>query len=637
MVSYNNSNVVQCLRQYDMFAKGLGLVKTREEREGIVKQLTKLESKIISLTNEVYEEEYYSLANKECGLIDEEQTRLNMLIDLINQRLSYVEKRCNNHYQLTEDSIDVDDVLGASTLDILEERLRIIDKYSKNVKLEKELKKEVESLTNKIMLASEKVEINKSLNQELEKNFCDVLACGFEKCGYFNLVENRDMIEYAYYETEKSLTLAELNLETAKTSPINVLDECQKMLDDVKKDYVKYKEKLSLLKLMDLFNREVNSYEELLSKRKEVNDLFRYIKNEEFLGIVMDTVNKQYNTILMEQQDVNTFNDLTIEKDRKLEALAEISEENNSEKFQNVLIELIRNEEAKQAKILEEQRRIEEEEKKRLLELEKKKHEEILKRQKIIEEARKKEVEKRTKELLEQQQKSILQNKRRDTGFSFETIKDISNKDVSNKRDIDRESYVMDTLSRESYNRENIIDNGLNTDNNDKELFTKFDRDDFNNSDVSVVNDNVDTMMDVLEDVKLDLEEKDENIILFKDKTDIERELFDEFNNGPTYELNLNSDNTNVIDVVKDNDEVFFESKIDNSINDRFFGEDSDDDFFSRDELRDSDFIIDDGNDNKLPSVSIDEYMKNFDENRYGENEVNSLFSDDDMFPNIPI
>ena len=637
MVSYNNSNVVQCLRQYDMFAKGLGLVKTREEREGIVKQLTKLESKIISLTNEVYEEEYYSLANKECGLIDEEQTRLNMLIDLINQRLSYVEKRCNNHYQLTEDSIDVDDVLGASTLDILEERLRIIDKYSKNVKLEKELKKEVESLTNKIMLASEKVEINKSLNQELEKNFCDVLACGFEKCGYFNLVENRDMIEYAYYETEKSLTLAELNLETAKTSPINVLDECQKMLDDVKKDYVKYKEKLSLLKLMDLFNREVNSYEELLSKRKEVNDLFRYIKNEEFLGIVMDTVNKQYNTILMEQQDVNTFNDLTIEKDRKLEALAEISEENNSEKFQNVLIELIRHEEAKQAKILEEQRRIEEEEKKRLLELEKKKHEEILKRQKIIEEARKKEVEKRTKELLEQQQKSILQNKRRDTGFSFETIKDISNKDVSNKRDIDRESYVMDTLSRESYNRENIIDNGLNTDNNDKELFTKFDRDDFNNSDVSVVNDNVDTMMDVLEDVKLDLEEKDENIILFKDKTDIERELFDEFNNGPTYELNLNSDNTNVIDDVKDNDEVFFESKIDNSINDRFFGEDSDDDFFSRDELRDSDFIIDDGNDNKLPSVSIDEYMKNFDENRYGNNEVNSLFSDDDMFPNIPI
>ena len=629
MVSYNNSNVVQCLRQYDMFAKGLGLVKTREEREGIIKQLSKLESKIISLTNEVYEEEYYSLANKECGLIEEEQSRLNMLIDLINQRLSYVEKRCNNHYQLTEDSIDVDDVLGANTLDILEERLRIIDKYSKNVKLEKELKKEVESLTNKIILASEKVEINKSLNQELEKNFCDVLASAFEKCGYFDLVDNRDMIEYAYYETEKSLTLAELNLETSKTSSINVLDECQKMLDDVKKDYVKYKEKLSLLKLMDLFNREVNSYEELLSKRKEVNELFRYIKNEEFLGIVMDTVNKQYNTILMEQQDVNTFNDLTVEKDRKLEVLSEINEENNSEKFQSVLIELIRNEEVRQAKILEEQRRIEEEEKKRRLELEKKKHEEILKRQKIIEEARKKEVEKRTKELLEQQQKSILQNKRRDSGFSFETIKDISNKDVSNKLDIDRN--VVGISSRENYNREKSFNDTL-----DKDVFTKFDRDDFDNRDESLDNENVDTRDDVLENVKLDLEDKDDNVVLFKDKTDIEKELFDEFNNGPTYELNLNNDNADN-DEIEEKEELFFESKIDDNEEARFFGEEIDDDFFSRDELRESDFLIDDGSDSKLPSVSIDEYMKNFDENRYGDNEVSSLFSDDDMFPNIPI
>ena len=93
MVSYNNSNVVQCLRQYDMFANSLNLVKTREEREGIVKQLTKLEHKIIELTNEIYEEEYQELANKECGLIEEEQSRLNMLIELINQRLSYVEKK----------------------------------------------------------------------------------------------------------------------------------------------------------------------------------------------------------------------------------------------------------------------------------------------------------------------------------------------------------------------------------------------------------------------------------------------------------------------------------------------------------------------------------------------------------------
>ena len=247
MVSYNSGNVVQCLRQYDMFANSLNLVKTKEEKNMIIKQLTKLETKIIELTNEIYEEEYYELANKQCGLIDEEQTRLNMLIELINQRLSYVEKRCSSHYQLTGENIDVFDVLGANTLDSLEDRIRIIDKYSKNIKLEKELKLEVESLSNKINLASEKIEINKSLNEELEKKFCDLLSDAFEKNGYYEMFENREQIEFAYYETEKSLTLAELNLETAKTSPINVLSECQQMLNDVKQDYTKYKEKLSIL------------------------------------------------------------------------------------------------------------------------------------------------------------------------------------------------------------------------------------------------------------------------------------------------------------------------------------------------------------------------------------------------------
>ena len=533
MVSYNNSNVVQCLRQYDMFANSLNLVKTSEERNMIVKQLTKLENKIIDLTNEIYEEEYYTLANKECGLIEEEQNRLNMLVELINQRLSYVEKRCNNHYQLTGETIDVNNVLGSETLDVLEERIRIINKYSKNIKLEKELKEEIESLTNKIVLAGEKNAINESLNKEIEKKFCELLANSFEKCGFYDFFEIKDEIENAYYETEKSLSLAELNFEMAKTSSMNVLNECQIMLNDVKKDYVKYKEKLSILKLMDIFNREVHSYDELLLKRKEVNELFRYIKNDEFLGMVIGTVTKQYNTILMEQQDVNTYNELTMEKNRKLEALVEINEENSSEKFQLVLKELIKNEEAKQARIREEQKKIEEEEKKRRLEIERKKQEEILKRQKIIEEARKKEMEKRTKELLEQQQKSVLQPNKKENGYSFETIKDISNKQVVN--------------------------------NNAKEKET-------------------------VKEVKT-VKDTDKEVGFFKNKVEIEKDLFEEFNNGPKYELNINNDQ----------------------------------------------FKMKNSDDSKLPKGSLDEYMKNFNESEFKENDVVSLFNEDDIFPNIPI
>jgi len=538
MVSYNNSSVMQCLRQYDMFASSLNLVKTREEKDMIIKQLTKLENKVISLTNELYEEEYYSLANKECGLIEDEQNRLNMLVELINQRLLYIEKRCNNHYQLTGETIDVSDVLGSNELVKLEERIKIINKYSKNVKLEKELKQEVESLSNKITLASEKIEINKSLNHELEKTFCDVLFNAFEECGFNSLIEIREEIEYAYYETEKSLTLAELNLETAKTSPLNVLSECQSMFDEVKKDYIKYKEKLNLLKLIDIYSKDVNSYEELLFKRKEVNELFRYIRNEKFLDLVLSVVNKQYNTILMEQQDINTYNDLVTERDRKMEALAEIELENESDKFREVLEELIKNEQILQNRLLEEQKRIEEEEKKRKLELERKKQEEILKRQKIIEEARKKEMEKRTRELLEQQQKSVLQTKKKDNSFNFETMKEITAEKVEE-----------------------------------------------NSSGIFVENKHSEE------------DEKDTDMIMFKDKVDIEKELFDEFNNNSKkiekMELNFSDEDEN-------------------------------------------EKLVEESRENKLPDGSIDDYMKNFKETDFDKKEINSLF-DDELFPNIPL
>ncbi len=548
MANYNSGNVVQYLRQYEMFSNSLNLVKGREEKDMIIKQLTKLEYKIIEATNETYEEEYYALANRECGLLDEEKKRVTMLIDLINQRLSYIEKRCNDHYQLTGETLNVQDIVGANTLDTLESRVRIIDKYTKNIKLQEELKEEVKNLSSKISLASKRIDINKSLNIELESKFKELLTDAFEKNGLYDLLDAKDEIEFAYYETEKSLTLAELNLEAAKTSPLNVLNDCETILEEVKDDYIKYKDKLSLLRLMEVFNRDVDSYDELLKKRKEVNDLFKYIKNKDFVNMVIDTVSKQYNTILMEQQDINTLEDLTIEKERKLEALSEIDEENNSEEFQGVLKVLIENEKKRQERILEEKKKIEEEERKKKLEIEKRRQEEILKRQKIIEEARKKEMEKRTRIMLEQQQNSVLQaGKKKD--FSFETIK--------------------------ASTKNNEIEKPLEEEN---KLGLRMDR----KIDKPVVEETV--------------KEKEEPVIL-KDKIEIEKELFDEFKNQDKTVKPKNIDELLNNKVLEEHDEPVREKK--------------------------------------LPDISIDEYMKNFDAKKVEDN--NEFFGSNDVFPSIPM
>ena len=560
MMNYNNSDVVQCLRQYEMFANSLKLVKEPLQREMIVKQLTKLEEKIIDLTNEEYEEEYNALMNRECSYFDDEKKRLVMLIDLINQRLSYVEKRCNNHYALTGESIDVKTVLGSLELDALENRVKIIDKYNKNVKLEKELTEEVKSITNKISLASEKIDINKSLNSELEVTFKRTLSSAFEKLHLYDLLNMENDIEYAYYETEKSLTLAGINLETAKTSPVNVLADCQAMYDEVSRDYANFKDKMMTIRLMKTYDSEVYDYEGLFNKRKEINDIIKYIKNEELLSMIIETVEKQYNTLLMEGQDVNTYNDLLAEKARKLEAIEEINAENNSEEFQSILKVLIENEKRKQERIQEEQRKIEEAEKQRKLEIERKRQEEILKRQRIIEEARKKEMEKRTKKMLEEQQKSILQSKKSESGVSFETIKDNS-------------------LEKEKYQELNL-----------DEISSKYNLD----------------LNDIPEDKPVLPEPKEKDI---KNKVDIEKELFAEFNKQSKPEKKRVKE-TNDIPVI---DREALDDKIDVAKH-----------MVTPEPVN---------GENKFPDMSLDDYMKNFDEKKFEDD--GNFFGD--TFPSIPM
>jgi len=526
-----------------MFANSLNLVKSRDERNMIITQLTKLEKKIIDLTNEIYEKEYNELFNKETYLMNDEREKISSLINLINQRLSYIEKRNNSHYQLTGEVVDIGEVLGSSMLDSLEERIKIIDKYQNNIKLSGDLNKEIDSLSSKIELAERKISINESLNIELEKKMISILDNAFNKLNLYSLVDNKTEYEGAFYEAEKCLNLAKQNLEISKTYPGNMLNDCQEMYKEASEDYYKYKEKICIIKLIEIYKREVNSYDDLMIKRKEMSELLKNIKNREFNSILNDELNKQYDTITLEIQDIDNYNTLLSEKADKETILSEIEEENNSEKFQNILGELLENEKKRQQKLEEERLRIEEEERLRKLEIERKKQEEALRKQKVIEEARKKEIEKRTREMLREQQNSVLQNKKVES-FSFETIKG-----MSDKEEIEKEEQKPDEMIEETTN--------------DKEYLDK------SNDLIEKINN------------KEEVPEKKEDFPIFKNKIDIEKELFEEFNQNNK-------------------------------------------------EKEDKEQI------QELPDMSLDDYMNNFKEDNVKEETIKDLFSEDE-FPTIPL
>ena len=85
------------------------------------------------------------------------------------------------------ESIDVFSVEGADKIDELEEKVRIIDKYLKNIQMKKDLEEDVKGLNNKIELANEKMHINDSLNEELEATFKKAMTDAFNKLNLYDL------------------------------------------------------------------------------------------------------------------------------------------------------------------------------------------------------------------------------------------------------------------------------------------------------------------------------------------------------------------------------------------------------------------------------------------------------------------
>lgn len=431
MINYNSDEVLQYIRQYEMFSSSLKLIPSIDEKNAIIKQLDRLEEKIIKLTNSIYENAYYSLYNKETYLLEEEKNRLGSLIELISNRMDYVNDRKNKHYELTGKNLDIYNFVGMDVYDTLKDRLKVIEKYSDNIKRKEDIDDYLDKLDSKLKLAQEKISINEALNVELEAKMIKCLDDALKRYG-LNLEAREDEIRSIYQELTRMLDIARENYETAKTSSYDMVSECKKALADIESDYMSYREQTSILDLMKLYDKKCHSYQELLDKRTTMSELCDNILNKKIREAIYKLLKDQYSTILLEGQDISNYEKLLKEQEDKREEIAAIDRENNSDIFKNVLSKLIENENKRQAKLLEEKMKKQEEEKKRKAELEKRRQEEIMRRQKLIEDTRKKEIEKRTRQLLEEQKNTVLQSKPvNSNNVSFANMK----KDIVNSKD----------------------------------------------------------------------------------------------------------------------------------------------------------------------------------------------------------
>lgn len=471
MLEYTSREVVQAQKQYDMLLASLEYCD-ESDKEDIYIELNKIEENILNATNDIYEEFYNKLVSKVSTFIDEEKERLTNIISLIEDRIKYLDDRKAKHKKVTNIIVEEPRILGQEKLDDYKKRIKIIDKYKQNVKLKQELKKEISVLEEKEKVCLSKLKANDKINIELEEKMQEVLSKSFNAMDLYALLERTDEVELAYKELSFAKEKAMENVESARKSSNNeLIIECQNMLESISIEYNKYFEKKMLLELLNIYDNKVDNYDELLAKREKMHDIFMNIEDSDFYKLVSSEMNKQYNTIKIEEQDVKTYREIISDLEERKQRIEEIDFENNSDEFKTILEELIKNEKVRQEQIIQEQRRREYEERQRQLILENKRQEEIKRRQILIDEARRKEEqrkqEEKRQEELERQRREALKPVEENTIISNQEHKEIPVSTIESKSKtvyipkevvFDEEKNENTEIKEESTNRDSLFE-----------------------------------------------------------------------------------------------------------------------------------------------------------------------------------
>ena len=411
MIEYANDSVIRLLKQYDMLAKSLNYIDDITQKNDICNQMTKIIKQVLEITNSIYEEKYKKVASRSVYLMEDEKNRLLELINLINERIAYINNQLTSNKELTGISFETNSVLGEDKLDEYKTNVKIIERYKNNIRLESVLKDEIKNLDETIKKANNKINNNKNLNRQLEEKMIRIVTGALEKLSLFELKEREKEIDLAYTELGYSLEKAKENAKIARRDCTEeIILECDNILASTTLDYERYQEKKLILKLIYLYKNPINNYDELLNKREEINNILLNITNSELYSIIGNELNKEYSTIKLESQDMATLKSLMEEREIKTQKLKEVKEENNSDSIKGLLANLLENERKYQEQLEKEKRKKEQEKLEQEKIEEQKKLEELAKRQKELEEERNKEIERRTKQLLDEKKNPILIN-----------------------------------------------------------------------------------------------------------------------------------------------------------------------------------------------------------------------------------
>ena len=345
MIEYTDEIVLKLFKRYEMLANSLSLIDDEEQKNNIYFELNKILNKVIECTNIEYENKYHEIENKSAIGFDEEKTKLTLLIELIKERELYLNSLLTKHYIFTSKKIEEPSFLGKYDIEKFYSKIEDINGYLDNIKLIKKYNEEIEKLNYSIQLAKEKIEISNTLNNELEVKLKDLFEEVFNKNNYLSLKGQKEDIEKIYNELSFILGISEENIKINNSLSYNEDFEDERQHEEIEELYLKYKEKMVILELMDIYDKKTKNYEELIDKRNKINDIINKIPGSTLYYELNGFLKEQYANLLKQKEDIKTLSSLEEEKKYKTSLIEEKKEENNNDIYKDIIKEMNEKEE----------------------------------------------------------------------------------------------------------------------------------------------------------------------------------------------------------------------------------------------------------------------------------------------------
>lgn len=263
--------------------------------------------------------------------LEEEKSRLEDLINFINERVKERDKFNDTYFQVMHTYMDdLPPIKDSESLEYYKQRLKSINEYLANIEEINLTKDELKSINIELKSKCENESNSKLINKKMEsvllEEFTKLIADKeyYAKLNYVDIDSELVSLENEIIEKKNTLDTFLSSYKALEKSGISgsERDEYRSYVQDVENDYYKDAEKKYFLNIYKLVLDTETEYEGIYNKREKINKILEdrgdlrkklHISKEDSLNSFIELSNEQFAIIKSQKYILEDINRLKLE------------------------------------------------------------------------------------------------------------------------------------------------------------------------------------------------------------------------------------------------------------------------------------------------------------------------------------